>query len=334
MTLSGKPAALLVGTLKHAHKEWEALGKYAELKTYSDGTREDFLAKCKTEFQNVKAICRTYNSKFYMGIFDKEIIDNLPPSVKFICHLGAGYETVDVAACTARGIQVSHVPKAVDDATADVGIFLMLGALRGFNQGIFELHKNNWNANCKPSHDPEGKTLGILGLGGIGKTMAKRARAFDMKIVYHNRTPLPEEEAEGAEFVSFDDLLAKSDVLSLNLPLNAHTRHIIGKPEFQKMKRGIVIVNTARGAVMDEAALVEALDEGIVYSAGLDVFEEEPKIHPGLLENEKVILLPHLGTNSLETQYKMECAVLMNVKNGIVNDSLPNLVPEQRGDKE
>jgi glyoxylate reductase len=139
-------------------------------------------------------------------------------------------------------------------------------------------------------------------MGGIGAAVAKRAKAFGMKIQYYNRRQLPAEEEDGAKYVSFEELLKTSDVLSLNLSLNASTTHIISKPQFDKMKDGIVIVNTARGPIIDEAALVEALKSGKVWSAGLDVFEEEPKIHPGLLESDNVVLLPHIGTATVETQ--------------------------------
>jgi len=140
-------------------------------------------------------------------------------------------------------------------------------------------------------------------MGGIGRALAHRAQAFGMQIQYHNRHKLPEtEEAGGAKYVSFTELLKTSDVLSLNLSLNPETKHIIGKKEFREMKEGIVIVNTARGPLMDEGALVEALDEGRVWAAGLDVFEGEPEIHGGLMGRENVVLLPHVGTATVETQ--------------------------------
>ncbi|EPY53274.1 hydroxyacid dehydrogenase [Schizosaccharomyces cryophilus OY26] len=327
---STKPSILLVGSLRHAFKEWKSLNEYADLKVFCDESREVFYERCKTEFQNVKAILRTYNSKFFMGVFDEDVIQHLPSSVKYICHVGAGYETVNVDACSKRGIRVANCPVAVDDATADTAIFLMIGAFRRFNKGLFSLRDGHWSLNNQPSHDPEGKTLGILGMGGIGRTVAKRARAFDMNIIYYNRRPLSEKDAAGAKYVQFDQLLTESDVLYLSLPLNKHTYHIIGKDEFKKMKRGIVIVNTARGPVMDEEALVDALKEGIVYSAGLDVFEHEPQVHPGLIENPDVILLPHLGTNSLETQHKMEAFSIENMKSGVLHDKLISPVPEQR----
>jgi lactate dehydrogenase-like 2-hydroxyacid dehydrogenase len=231
---------------------------------------------------------------------------------------------------------VSNTPTAVDDATADIGIFLLLGALRNLAVGMAALRAGEWRGSTLPAlgHDPQGKVLGILGMGGIGRNMAKKALAFGMTIRYYNRTRLePGVEKElGAVHVGFDELLAESDVLSLNLPLNVrsspvarqpsfphspsrlkvtdsgqqNTRHIISRREFAKMKKGAVIVNTARGAVIDEAALVEALDSGQVSSAGLDVYEQEPYVHPGLLSNPRVLLVPHMGTWTLETETKME----------------------------
>ena len=145
-----------------------------------------------------------------------------PDSLKFICHNGAGYDQIDVAACTARGIRVSNVPKAVDDATADTNMFLILGALRSFSISMMALRENKWQGHPPPplGHDPQGKVLGILGMGGIGRNLKAKADAFGMTTIYHNRKQLSDEEAGGAKYVSFDELLAQSDVLSLNLPLN------------------------------------------------------------------------------------------------------------------
>lgn len=155
--------------------------------------------------------------------------------------------------------------------------------------------------------------------------MAIRAITLGMKIQYYNRnrlSPAQEKAAGDAKYVSFDELLATSDVLSLNLPLNPKTRHIISHAEFAKMKDGIVVVNTARGAVMDEAALVDALDSGKVASAGLDVYEDEPTIHPGLMKNENVLLVPHLGTHTYETQKAMEVLVIDNIRAAITKGEL------------
>ena len=135
-------------------------------------------------------------------------------------NTGAGYDQIDIAPCTERGIRVSNVPTAVDDATADVNMFLILGALRNFNIGMTALRRVQWRGKTQLGHDPQGKILGILGMGGIGKNLKKKAEAFDMKVQYHNRHALPEDQADGAKYVSFDELLVTSDVISLNLPLN------------------------------------------------------------------------------------------------------------------
>jgi len=166
-------------------------------------------------------------------------------------------------------------------------------------------------------------------MGGIGSEVAHRAIAFGMKIQYYNRNRLPSSKEMGAKYVSFEDLLKTSDVISLNLSLNASTTGIIGKKEFGLMKEGVVIVNTARGKLMDEGALVDAIESGKVWSAGLDVYEEEPKIHPGLLKSDKVVLLPHIGTGTKETQKAMELLVLENVKSALEKGTLITQVPEQ-----
>lgn len=160
--------------------------------------------------------------------------------------------------------------------------------------------------------------------------MANRAKAFGMKIQYHNRSRLAPELEDGASYVSFDELLATSDVLSLNLALNESTRHIISAKEFNKMKDGIVLVNTARGALIDEKALVAALDSGKVLSAGLDVYENEPVVESGLVSNPRVMLLPHIGTMTYETQKDMELLVLDNLRSAVEKGELITGVPEQK----
>lgn len=238
------------------------------------------------------------------GKFDEELVKILPPSLKYICHNGAGYDNIDVAACTEAGIQVSSTPQAVDNATADTAVFLMLGALRLANIPLTVLRQGNWGKDKLPmAKDPQGKTLGILGMGSIGRNFAAKARAFGMKVQYHNRKRLSPELEEGAEYVDFDTLLATSDVFSLNLSLTKATEHIIGKAELAKMKQGVTIVNTARGKLIDEAALVDALNDGDkIWSVGLDVFENEPQVHQGLVDNPRVFLLPHIGTMTYETR--------------------------------
>lgn len=325
-----KPKVLLLGNITHAKKEWEALSSIASVITPTSTNRTDFLAECSSgAFTGVVVAYRSFCSLPIIGLIDTELVAALPSSLKYLCHNGAGYDQVDVAACTAKGIRVSNVPTAVDDSTADENLFLIIGAIRGFNRGMIGLRRGEWLNGCKLGHDPQEKVLGILGMGGIGRALKKRTDTMGMKTIYHNRNKLPDELEKGAEYVSFDELLNRSDVISLNLPLNEHTRHIISTAEFEKMKDGVVIVNTARGAVMDEDALVKALDSGKVASCGLDVYEDEPNVHPGLVANANVMLVPHMGTFTHETKYKMECWTIENVRMAVEKDTLKSIIPEQ-----
>lgn len=211
-------------------------------------------------------------------------------------------------------------------------MFLILGSLRNFNVSMAALRRREFRGLPAPAlgHDPQGKTLGILGMGGIGRNLKRKADVFGMKTIYHNRNQLSLDMAAGAKYVGFEELLKTSDVLSLNLPLNAKTRHIISRDEFKLMKPGAIVVNTARGSAIDEAALVDALDQGLIAGAGLDVYEEEPSIHPGLVENEKVMLLPHMGTWTSETQEKMECLTIENIRSAVLGNGLLTMINEQK----
>lgn len=208
-----------------AHSAWASVEEIADVLTPKSTNRADFLEEAASgAFDDCVAAYRTFDSFEVTGKIDGELLDALPRSLRFICHNGAGYDQVDVHACTAHNIRVSNTPTAVDDATADIGIFLLLGALRNLAVGMAAIRAGEWRGSTLPAlgHDPQGKVLGVLGMGGIGRNMAAKARAFGMKIRYYNRTRLVSEiEAElGAEYVGFDELLAESDVLSLNLPLN------------------------------------------------------------------------------------------------------------------
>jgi glyoxylate reductase len=252
-----------------------------------------------------------------------------------------------VAVCTAAGIQVANVRAAVDNATADTTLFLMLGALRLFNPAMMQLRAGKWDQDCPMGIEPAGRTLGILGMGGVGKCVAQRAKSIGMQVQYHNRSRA-EGVDEDIEYVGFDTLLGTSDVIALCLPLNVSlvsdgsamdadsrvqdkTYHIISMAEFRKMKTGVTIVNTARGKVMDEEALIAALKSGKVWSAGLDVFESEPQVDPRLIANSRVIMVPHVGTYTQETRRQMESWAISNVVAVLDTGELRNRVPEQVG---
>ncbi|KAI9050917.1 hypothetical protein LZ554_005029 [Drepanopeziza brunnea f. sp. 'monogermtubi'] len=329
-----KPTVLLLGKIDHAHEQWStSIESIATVLVPKARSRPEFIEECKSgAFDAVVAAYRTFGSVVVTGLIDEELVAALPKRLKFICHNGAGYDQIDIHACTQKGIRVSNVPTAVDDATADTNMFLILGALRGFNTSMLALREGHFKGSTPPplGHDPQFKVLGILGMGGIGRNLMKKAAVFGMSTQYHNRTQLSEELSGGAKYVSFEELLKTSDVLSLNLPLNKQTRHIISTREFALMKPGVVIVNTARGAVMDEDALVKALEEGQVWSCGLDVYEEEPKVHPGLVANPNVMLLPHMGTWTVETQTKMEVWCLDNLRMAVLEGKLVSPVSEQK----
>ncbi|KKZ68355.1 D-3-phosphoglycerate dehydrogenase [[Emmonsia] crescens] len=268
------------------------------------------------------------------GPFDTEILDVLPSTVKFICHNGVGYDNIDIATCTKKGIEVSNTPGEANHATADLAILLMLCALRRLWPALSAIREadhplGKWRGKTELGHNPQGKVLGILGMGGIGTEVARRAKAFGMSVIYHNRNKASP-ELEGAEYVTFESLLSRSDVISVHCPLTEDTIHIIGESEFKKMKQGVVIINTARGALVDEKALVAALRNKKVAAAGLDVFENEPEIESALREHPSVILLPHVGTLTYETQENMERLTLDNLKSCLHTGDLLTKVPEQR----
>lgn len=265
------------------------------------------------------------------GRIDQEIVELLPPSLKYISHNGAGYDSIDAAACAARGISVSNTPGAVDACSADTAMFLILGALRRIHIPYTALRAGKWRGKMGLTREPEGKTLGILGMGGIGTAVAKRAQPFGLHLQYHNRSCVPDTQNKtGAKYVSFEELLRTSDIISVHLPLNASTRGLISHAEFGMMKDSVVLVNTARGPIVNEDALFEALESGKVWGAGLDVHEHEPTVHPGLIENENCVLLPHVGTATVETQRKMEMLVIENVRSALEKGHLLTPVVETR----
>ncbi|KAI1325411.1 D-isomer specific 2-hydroxyacid dehydrogenase [Xylariaceae sp. FL0255] len=321
------PTVLLIGPLLHTTEEWKSLGSKYNLLEFQEWSRDKFLSNCRDGTYDAVVGCfRNLSAKF-----DAEIIEALPKNWKFIAHHGAGYDNIDVDACSRRKIAVSHTPGAVDDGTADTGIFLLLGALRVAQASINRLRAGKFLSDSPMGHDPQGKILGILGMGGIGRAMASRARAFGMSIIYHNRRRLDPSLEQGAKYVSFDELLSTADVLSLNLALNASTRHIIGAKQLAQLKSGAVIVNTARGGLIDEGALVEALDSGHLSAVGLDVFEKEPEVHPGLIKNERAFLVPHIGTHTHESRRAMELLVLKNLEAAVDEGKMVTLVAEQKG---
>lgn len=327
-----KAKLMILGKLSHIQKEWDEFASQYQTIEFTSNNRKEFIDDCHGKYQGVVGIFSFVKGQLVFGGMDEEIVSHLPDSVKFVCHSGAGYNLIDPDALARRGIQLANVPGAVNGATADTAIYLMIGALRNFGRLEAELRRGNWYKNVPEAHDPAGKVLGILGLGGVGSAIRDRATVFGFsKILYHNRHRLSCEKEGVAEYVSFEELLKQSDVLSLNVPLNDQTKKIINASALEKCKDGVVIINVGRGGLIDEGALVQALDSGKVYSVGLDSYENEPEVHPGLLKRDNILLLPHVGTHAVETRREMELVTLKNVQSGVETGKVINLVPEQQG---
>ncbi|KAF9630261.1 ankyrin repeat containing protein [Lasiodiplodia theobromae] len=234
--------------------------------------------------------------------FDEELLSALAPSCKIITSASAGYNEFDVDWMSRQGIVFCNSVNAVAEATADMAVFLLLATLRNTSKAEKSAKAGKWrggpNGGLIPARDPAGLTLGIVGMGAIGKHLARKAAVFNLKIRYYNRRQLPasEEEKYNATYCgSLHELLASSDIVSLNCPLNEKTTNLMSTAEFDAMKDGAFLINTARGAVIDEAALKVALGNGKVARAGLDVLCNEPNVDPWFFEQENVILQPHLG---------------------------------------
>lgn len=246
-----------------------------------------------------------------------DVLDRLPASVKILASYAAGFEHIDLDAARARGIVVTNTPDVVTRPTADITLLLMLGvARRGYEAQKIMRDGGwaRWTANWMVGHDVAGKKLAIVGMGRIGQAVARRARGFDMEIHYHNRARLPASLEQGAIFhPQADDLLAQADFLSLHFPASAETRHWLDGRRIALLPDGAFVINTSRGSVIEEAALVTALRNGKLAGAGLDVFDGEPDVRSELLTLDNTFLLPHIGSASAETRDAMGFKCLDNL---------------------
>lgn len=241
---------------------------------------------------------------------DAELLDAAGPQLKVVANVAVGYDNIDVPSCTKRGVIATNTPGVLTEATADIAFGLILMATRRLGEGERLIRAGQpwkWGMFFLLGSSLQGKSLGIVGMGGIGQATARRAKAFGMEIIYQSRSEIdPAISADlGARRVDLEELLAVSDVVSLHCPYGPNTHHLIGAEQLAVMKETAYLVNTARGPIVDEAALALALREGQIAGAGLDVFEQEPKIHPWLLELENVALIPHLGSATVETRTAM-----------------------------
>jgi lactate dehydrogenase-like 2-hydroxyacid dehydrogenase len=280
---------------------------------------EELVARC----QDKDALLVTLTEKFTPAV-----IAQLPASVRVIATYSVGYEHIDLAAAKARGIRVSNTPDAVTIATAEIAMLLVLGSARRAPEGERLLRERQWGG-WQPmqliGRRLDGKRLGIYGMGKIGQALAKRARAFDMEIHYHNRRRLSAAEEQGAIFhETLDSLLAVSEIFSINAPSTPETRGAINASVFAKLPRGAIVVNTARGDLVNDGDLIAALKSGQVAYAGLDVFKGEPNIHEGYYGLENVFLLPHMGTSVIEARNEMGFAALDNIDAALAGRELPS----------
>ncbi|MFN8038283.1 MAG: D-glycerate dehydrogenase [Acidimicrobiales bacterium] len=247
---------------------------------------------------------------------DGDLLD-AAPGLRVVANVAVGFDNIDVAACTERGVVATNTPGVLTEATADLAWALLLAAARRVGEGERLVRSGGWEGWSptqlvgQPVH---GRTIGIVGMGAIGTAVARRARGFGMEVLYASRSPRPEAEAgTGARRVPLDELLATADVVSLHTPLTPETRHLIDAAALARMKPTAILVNTARGPVVDEVALVEALRTGRIAAAGLDVFEREPALADGLAELDNAVVLPHLGSATTEARAAMVGLACANV---------------------
>lgn len=251
------------------------------------------------------------------------------PKLKIISNYGAGYDRIDTGAAAARGIPVTNIPDDTMQATAELALALLLSlerrvteldrALRAGEKGLFVMGQ-------RMGHTLSGKTLGIVGMGHIGGALARMARALGMEVIYHNRRRLPPESEQGCRYAELDELMERADAISINCPLTPSTRGLIGRRELELMKPDAVIVNTARGGVIDTPALIDALKSGRIAGAALDVFPREPEVPEELLKLDNVVVTPHIGTNAVETRAQMARACADRILDALDGRTPANVV--------
>lgn len=262
---------------------------------------------------------------------DREIIE-AAPRLRIIANCAVGYDNIDLGAARERGILVTNTPGVLTEATADLTWALILAVARKIPQSdryTREGRFRGWELDLFLGREVSGKRLGIIGLGRIGRAVALRARAFRMDVVYFDPRRLTAEEKQALQVVwlPLDELLRTADIVTVHAALNAETHHLISGEKLKLMKKEAILVNVARGPIVDEEALAEALARGDLWGAGLDVYENEPRVHPRFLELENVVLLPHIGSATDETRLRMAMTAARNLVQGLRGERPDNLVP-------
>jgi glyoxylate/hydroxypyruvate/2-ketogluconate reductase len=253
------------------------------------------------------------------------------PGLRAVCNIAVGYNNIDLAACDAHGVMATNTPGVLDDTTADFTWALILASARRLNEAeawVREGRWDKWKLKQVLGLDVHHAVLGIAGLGRIGQAVAKRAGGFEMEVLYHDvRRAAPEIEAAcRARYVTREELFGRADIVTIHIPYSRETHHVVGAAEIALMKKSAILIHAARGGVVDDAALVEALRGGAIAGAGLDVFEGEPAIHPGLLGLKNVVLSPHIASSSGKTRFRMAMMAAENLVAALFSGNPPNLL--------
>jgi glyoxylate reductase len=260
---------------------------------------------------------------------DGALIERLP-DLAIVAQMAVGYDNVDVAACRARSVLVTHTPDTLTESTAELAFGLLLAVARRFHEGEAMVRSGafrGWSPTMLLGVELDGTTLGVVGYGRIGRAVARRAAAFGMRVLAAERDDQPFAPDGIATHAPLSRLLEESDFVTLHCPGSPATRHLIGAPQLARMKPGAILVNTSRGTVLDEAALVRALERGALGGAGLDVYEDEPRVHPGLVGRSDVVLLPHLGSATQQARARMACMALTDAARALSGKHPLHLVP-------
>ncbi|MCP5409959.1 MAG: D-glycerate dehydrogenase [Chromatiaceae bacterium] len=307
--MSDKPVVLVTRKLPAAVEDRLQRDYNARLNSSDQIYSSDQLIE---QAQGADAIVPCHTEKL-----NADVIARLPASIRAITSFSVGFDHIDLQAAKARGILVTNTPEVLSDATAEIAMLLLLGAARRAHEGEQQIRTDSWadwSATYQLGLQVSGKRLGIIGMGRVGQIMARRARGFDMQIHYYNRSRLPAElELDAVYHDSVEGLLPHCDFLSIHCPATPETRHLLNGERIALLPDRAVVVNTARGAVVDDDALIAALRSGKLFSAGLDVFNDEPRIHPGYRELKNTFLLPHIGSATVETRDAMGFRALDNL---------------------
>lgn len=320
-----KPAILVSGNLPSSVRKY--LGKDFRVEYHAEDRpmpRGELLRSLANKVGLLSMITDTVDEELFL----------LAPQLMMVANMAVGYNNIDVAAATRRGILVSNTPGVLTEATADLAFSLILATARRVVEGDRMVRSGDfrfWAPFLFLGREVSGKTLGIVGMGRIGQAVARRAAGFSMPVIYHSRTPLKKSLEKGlrATGVSFAQLLQEADFISLHVPLSPETTHLIGKQEFNMMKRTAILINTSRGPVVDEKELLTALQKGRIAGAGIDVYENEPAITSGLETMSQAVLLPHVGSATLETRTRMAELAAENLRAGLLGQRPPHLVNPQ-----